>query len=274
MKVWTIIFLWSLTWVATAGFKIGQTVVVGFPANNIKDDAYIIGQIRAVAENGDYQVHVQDYVAGHDYGVSCEPIITNDALRSDNNAWEMWQDKTQLLMVEGVDYLVPGENVEKLSTGKLRFIERYNVYISFSRWKSNAPVLPVEKLEMSKRDAIDVDMEAMSEAFDIAMMDRLSFYEGNIGRPYWPYETIPHINKTLGKIIEVLAADPEMAELWRAKRRDWDKIETNQRWYFTIEAIDHAIENARYQLLEDLEKASQDEIERYKQNLSKLGVKF
>ena len=55
-------------------FQLGETVFVGLPSINIKDDAFIIGEVTKQLDNGDYQIKVQDYVEGHDYGAFCQPV--------------------------------------------------------------------------------------------------------------------------------------------------------------------------------------------------------
>lgn len=274
----TLLLSFVMIWVsgvqAAYQFKKGETVLVGFPAANIKDDAYIIGLVTGRSDQGDYQIHVKDYVAGHDYGVSCTPIVTSEALHGEQNPWEMWNDKTTLMMVEGVDYLVPADRVQKLAKGQMYFIDRYNVYVTYSRWKSQAPILPVDKLAMAQRDARLVDMEEMDSAFEIAKLNRLSFYEGNFGRPYWPWETLPHLIVKLDYIIQLLDKDAELNRLWRAKKRDWDKINQSQYWYFTIDAIDQAVDEARFQFDEDLTKAKAEDQTKLKTQLDYLGAKY
>lgn len=272
-------FFWILVILSTTGFsatfKAGDTVLVSFPANNIKDDAYIIGIVEKVTAEGDYQITVRDYVQDHDYGLSCVPIAVNDkGQETDQSGWELWGD-TKKLTNRGLQYVVPAEKVIKLNVGQMRFIDRYNVYITFSRWKDNAPVMPPEKLESTKQEAIAIEMEGMLPALDLAIKDRASYYDPANGRPYWSYETVPKLNQLLDHIIQTLDEDKELNQLWRAKKRDEVELNASMRTYFLVDAIDKSVDDA-YDILwaDEIEKTDPKALKRLKKKLKYLGKKI
>lgn len=258
--------------VQAAQFKVGETILVGFPANNIKDDAYIIGIIRKVTPKGDYQITVRDYVEGHDYGLSCVPIAVDSAgQETGQSGWEMWGDTRQLTS-RGLEYVVPANNVVKLAVGQMNFIDRYNVYITYSRWKSNAPVMSIGRLKSAEAEAEYAGIGDIIPAFKIAELDRQSYFDPNNGRPYWPYESVKHLNVLLTHIEKELQANPRLNRLWRAKKRDWPEIEKDMKTYFLVDAMDKSVDDAYFLLSEDeINKADAKDLAMLKTHLRKLG---
>jgi hypothetical protein len=253
-------------------FKVGETVLVGFPSNNIKDDAYIIGIVRKITPKGDYQIAVRDFVEGHDYGLSCVPIAVDSAgNETGQSGWELW-DNTKQLTSQGLEYIVPADKVVKLAKGKLNFIDRYNVYITYSRWKSNVPVMSIDRLQSAEAEAAYADIPGIIPAFKVAELDRASYFDPKNGRPYWPHESVPHLTKLLDHIIEVLDQNPKLNQLWRAKQRDWPAIESNMKTYFLVDAIDKSVKDADNLLAEDdVKKADPEAVKKLKKQLRYLG---
>lgn len=259
----------SSTGTQAQSFSLGETVFVAFPQANIKDDAFIIGQISAFTQKGDFQIAVQDYVEGHDYGSSCVPISKNTQDQGLGSGWEIWQDTTKL-DTKQLEYIVPKNQVMKLDEGKHYFVERNNVYIVFGRWKSDAPMLTVERLQRAEREAQSAGLKTMLPAFELAILHRKSFY-GDYGRPLLPHEAVAPLNTALNTALELFKKDQALESLWRAKPRDWEEIGQSSRHYFLIEAIDKIVEDAQDQLYEEgLEKAPPDELQRLRQNLLKF----
>ncbi|MDX1795650.1 MAG: hypothetical protein R3219_02905 [Hydrogenovibrio sp.] len=256
-------------------FKVGDTILVGFPASNIKDDAYIIGVVRKITPKGDYQIAVRDYVQGHDYGVSCVPIaVDSQGQETGKSGWEIWGKDTKKLRTQDLQYIVPASNAIPLNYGQMHYIDRYNIYVTYSRWKSHAPVLSVDRLETAQHEAISADMPGINPAFDIAILDRESYYENNTGRPYMPNESVPHLNKLFDHIAKVLKNDPHLNKLWRAKKRDWKAINASMKTYFLVDAIDEAVKNATDCLMEDgIEDSDPKALASLKSKLKSLGVK-
>lgn len=252
-------------------FQIGETVLVAFPKPTIKDDAYIIGLVTKKLEKGDYQIRVQEFVEGHDYGLSCVPIAVNETgQETGESGWELWQD-TKRLSVNGLEYVVPKENVLKLSSGKLLFIDRYNVYISYSRWKSNAPVMPVEKLESTQSEARSVRMNGILPALKLAQQERVAYYDPQNGRPFWPYESVPLLLPVIENIHQLLTENVSLKALWKSSPRNWHDIEKSMEAYFLIDAIDKILRDARY-LVEDesIEKADSKALKLLQQQLKSI----
>lgn len=259
----------SSTGTQAQSFSLGETVFVAFPQANIKDDAFIIGQISAFTQKGDFQIAVQDYVEGHDYGSSCVPISKNTQDQGLGSGWEIWQDTTKL-DTKQLEYIVPKNQVMKLDEGKHYFVERNNVYIVFGRWKSDAPMLTVERLQRAEREAQSAGLKTMLPAFELAILHRKSFY-GHYGRPLLPHEAVAPLNTALNTALELFKKDQVLESLWRAKPRDWEEIGQSSRHYFLIEAIDKIVEDAKDQLYEEgLEKTQPDELQRLRQNLLKF----
>lgn len=253
-------------------FQVGQTVFVGFPAPNIKDDAFIIGLVRKVLSNNRYQIKVMDYVQGHDYGVSCVPMaIDEQGNESEAKGWELWDDKKKLTQ-NGVEYIVSGKNVMPLSVGQHKFITRNNVFTTYSRWRSNAPMLSVDRLNIAESEARSVGLGAMVSVFELAKLDRQAYYEGNFGRPYWPYEAVDHLPVVLKAVIHVLKTHPKLNKLWRQTPRDWKAINQDTYTYFMVDAIDKIVSDASGTLDEDMEKADPQAIKEVKRLLKRLGV--
>ncbi|WP_373017104.1 hypothetical protein [Thiomicrorhabdus sp.] len=268
LAVLTVFCLLSANNVYAGHFSVGETVFVAFPQPNIKDDAFIVGKVTKELKNGDYQLAVLDYVEGHDYGSSCVPISkeTDQGLGS---GWEVWKDTTKL-DTKQLEYAVSQKNIMKLDVGKHYFIERNNLYIVFGRWKSDAPMLTIERLKRAEREAKTAGLEDMVPAFELSMLQRQSFY-GEYGRPLMPFETIAPLNQALEAILKLFKEDNQLAKLWRAKQRDWKAIEKSTRYYFLIEAIDKIVSDSKDQLYEDgVEEADPDTLKAMKQNLSQL----
>lgn len=253
-------------------FKVGETVLVGFPANNIKDDAYIIGIIRKQTPDGNYQIAVRDYVEGHDYGLSCVPIAVDaSGKETGQSGWEMWNDTRQLTS-QGLEYVVPAQKVRKLAKGQMNFIDRYNVYITYSRWKSDVPVMSIGRLESAKAEADYARIPEIIPALDIAILDRQSYFDPDNGRPYWPHESAPKLIKLLDHIQTLLAKDKALSALWRAKQRDWKAIEQDMQTYFLVDAIDKSVKEAYFLLDEDdMAKADPKVLKTLKAQLKALG---
>lgn len=252
-------------------FQIGETVLVAFPKPTIKDDAYIIGLVTKKLEKGDYQIRVQEFVEGHDYGLSCVPIAVNETgQETGESGWALWQD-TKRLSVNGLEYVVPKENVLKLSSGKLLFIDRYNVYISYSRWKSNAPVMPVEKLESTQAEARSVHVNGILPALKLAQQERVAYYDPQNGRPFWPYESVPLLLPVIENIHQLLTENVSLKALWKSSPRNWHDIEKSMEAYFLIDAIDKILRDARY-LVEDesIEKADSKALKLLQQQLKSI----
>ena len=256
--------------VKASDFVKGETVFVAFPATNIKDDAFIIGKVTAITDKGDYQVAVLDYVEGHDYGSSCVPISKYETTdQGMGNGWEIWTDTTKL-DTQQLEYVVPKEKVLKLAYGKLFFVERNNVFIVFGRWKSDAPVLTLDRLDQAISQAKSAGLSEMQPAFELAKLHRQSYY-GDFERPLMPYESIAPLNKALKTVLEYLAADPRLEALWRANPRDWKAISETTKHYFLVEAIDKLVRDAKNAIYEDgVEQADATSLAELKERLSIL----
>lgn len=256
-------------------FKVGETVLVEFAKPTIKDDAYIIGIVTKQLEQGDYQIRVQDYIEGHDYGLSCVPIaVTSSGDATEESAWELWKD-TKQLSTDGLEYVVPGEKVMELGKGKMRFIDRYNIYISYSRWKSNAPVMPVEKMESTQAEARFIGMNGILPALKLAQLERVAYYDPENGRPFWPYESVPLLLPVMNRINQLLTEDSQLKQLWQNPLRDRRAIEQSMKYYFLIDAIDKILRDAGY-LIEDvlMEKADPKSLKQLTQQLKAIeGLK-
>lgn len=263
---------WAVNNMMSHQFKVGDTVLVGFPSTNIKDDAYIIGVVQKITPKGNYQISVRDFVEGHDYGLSCVPIAVDSAgNETGQSGWEMW-DNTKQLTSDGLQYIVPADNVVKLAKGQMNFIDRYNVYITYSRWKSNVPVMSIDRLESAEAEAKYAKVSEMIPAFEIAKLDRASYFDPTNGRPYWPYESVPHLTKLMDHIIALFKKRPELNKLWRAKKRDWTKINQSMETYFLIDALDKAVDDAYFLLNEEsIDKADTKALKRLKEQLKYLG---
>jgi hypothetical protein len=260
------------TWGAVAyaaSFSVNETVFVAFPQGNIKDDAFIVGKITKIHENGDFQVSVLDYVEGHDYGSSCIPISKNTTDEGLGAGWEIWQDTTRL-ETQRLEYVVPHKAVMKLDEGKHYFVERNNIYIVFGRWKSDAPMLSVERLERAKREAESAGLSDILPALALAQKHRRGFY-GDFGRPLSPPESISPLVEALETVLALFSEDAVLEQLWRAKHRDWKTIGLSTRYYFLIQAIDKVVRDAKDQRYEEgVEQAGEEALNRLDQHLQLL----
>lgn len=266
----------SLTFASQAyadSFRVGETVFVAYPAGNIKDDAFIIGKIQGINDKGDYQISVLDFVEGHDYGVSCVPMIKQENAQSVGSeygqGWDLWQD-TKTLEKETLDYVVSKADVMKLGNGKRFFIERNNLYIVIGRWKSDAPMLTIDRLIRAEQEAVDNNMEALLPALALVKLHRASFY-GEYGRPMQPFETIALLNKTLSAVLKLFAEDPILHRVWLSRDRDWKKISEDMRLYFLVDAMDKIVADAiKQQYQEGVEQAGEQALKTLKSYLSQL----
>lgn len=274
-KIAFTIFVILLSFVATksmsGNFKVGSTVFVAYPAANIKDDAFIIGKVNKIMPNGDFKISVLDYVEGHDYGVSCVPMVKYEVQSGDAAAdvWQLWTDTTKLEK-EKLDYLVSKNDVLDLGYGKSHFIERNNLYIVFGRWKSDAPMLNIGRVVEAEKQARLNGLKDMIPAFELVKLHRMSFY-GDFGRPLQSFESIPFLVDALSEINALFQADEILKMHWFAKSRDWEILSKNTRLYFLVEAIDKIVDDAKNQLYADgIEQAAPKDLEQLKNYIIKL----
>ena len=277
VRIFTVIAI-LLSFAATksmaSNFTAGSTVFVAYPAANIKDDAFIVGKINQIMPNGDFKISVLDYVEGHDYGVSCVPMVKNESNGSVkgkrlDDVWELWTDTTKLEK-EKLDYIVSKNDVLDLGYGKSYFIERNNLYIVFGRWKSDAPMLNIGRVIEAEKQASLNGLEDMIPAFELVKLHRMSFY-GDFGRPLQPFESIRFLVSALSEIDRLFQSDEILKMHWYAKPRDWKKLSKNTKLYFLVEAIDKIVDDAKEQLYEDgIEQAAPEDLEQLKSYLNKL----
>jgi len=254
-------------------YQVGETVFVAFPAANIKDDAFIVGKVNRIMANGDLNISVLDYVEGHDYGVSCVPMNKGDVgttIPSDtDNIWDLWTDTTKLDKHK-LDYVVAKKNVLKLASGKTHFIERNNLYIVFGRWKSDAPMLSADRMTIAEGQAQENGLKGMIPAFELAKLDRKSFY-GEHGRPLMPFESVAPMVKTLKALEQDLNKDAIFKKHWFAKDRDWKEISQNTKIYFLMQAADKVLSDAKDLVYEDgVENAAPKDLEQLDVYIKKL----
>ncbi len=265
--IWIIALSLVWTFPVKANFKVGESVFVAFPAANIKDDAFIVGLVTKRLENGDYQIRVLDYMQGHDYSLSCVPIREDAFGQATEVAWEYWTDTTKLY-TKGMQYQVSQENVQNLQTGKFNFIERNNILTRYLRWKSNAPIMPMDSFYSMIEKAQKIGLDGMIPAIELAQKERRSYYDSQNGRPFWPYETIPALNKVLEHIIVLLEEDTQLNTLWRTHPKDWDSIKQSSRTYFLIRTIDKIVGDSSNQVTEDgMEKVDPVVLSQFKERL-------
>lgn len=250
-------------------FAVGETIFVGLPSATIKDDAFIIGIVTKQLENGDYQIRVQDYVQGHDYGAFCQPVaVRGDS--QDENGWELWQDTRQLNQKE-LEFIVAKERALPYREAQHEYIERNNNWVVFGRWLSDAPILAVERLRRAQADGKTIGLAAMSDAYDLVIAHRYAFYEDGWGRPYWPYETVPRINQYLDQVLTLFKQEPELERLWKTKPRDKAVTDKDMRIHFLMLAIDKVVQDAFNQLYEKLDEADPADVALMTRKLEQLG---
>ena len=225
-------------------FDVGDSVLIAFPSPIIKEDAFLTGQITRITPQGRYQIAVRDYVVGHDYGLSCEPIaVSAPGQPTDASGWTLWED-TKRLNQSGLEYLVAADRAMKPSEGKHYFIDRNNLFTRFSRWKSDAPVMPIAFLNRAKKQAPALDLEAMAPAFEVAVMHRRSFYDPSTNAPRPPIQRLPWIEQMLTQLQTQLQNNEALRQHWFAQRRDWQTLKQSTFQYFLIEALDKAVSDA------------------------------
>lgn len=262
------LLLASTSYAASHNFQKGDHVFIAFPAGNIKDDAFIVGTVKSIQKNGDYVVEVQEYVEGHDYGSSCIPMIKKEDPEAMalgyGIGWEVWKDTTKL-DTKRLDYVVPKQNSMKLGEGKHYFVERNNLYIVFGRWKSDAPVMTLDRIERAQREAKAVALDDLVPVFELVKYHRKTFYHSN-NRPLYASERIEPAIAMLEQVQTILLEQPKLKALWSAKNRDWTEISKTSYHYFMIEAIDKVLADAKDQLYEEgIEMAGEDRVERLRQ---------
>ncbi|MBN2646503.1 MAG: hypothetical protein JXR44_01805 [Thiotrichales bacterium] len=245
-------------------FMPGDSVFVAFPAGNIKDDAFITGTVKQVEKNGDYLLEVQDYVEGHDYGSSCIPMIKKEDPQAMalgyGPGWEVWTDTTKLDR-ERLNYIVPKAQTMKLGIGKQYFVERNNLYIVFGRWKSDAPVMTLDRIERAQSEALSAGLKELVPVLDLVATHRQTFYDDN-NRPLYAFERIAPAIVLLQQAQQVLQQDATLNRLWRAKQRNWSEIGKSTYTYFMIEALDKSVRDASDQLYEEgIERAGLQKVE-------------
>lgn len=258
-------------------FNVDEVVFAAFPVGNIKDDAFIVGKVKKQLKNGDYQLSVLDYVEGHDYGSSCIPMVKkedpNATALGYEKGWEMWQDTTKL-DTQNLDYVVPKENVLSLGYGKQYFVERNNLYIVFGRWKSDAPVMTLDRIERAQRESKAIGLDELIPVFDLVKYHRKVYYDTN-NRPLYAFERVQPAIEMLEKVQMIFDENLEFAKKWRAKERDWKQIGLSSYDYFMVEAVDKALFDAEDLLYEEgIENAGVDKVENLKELVKKLKRVF
>ncbi|HIQ40474.1 MAG TPA: hypothetical protein EYH46_04820 [Sulfurivirga caldicuralii] len=255
---------------AGSQFRPGDQVMVFFPSPDVQRDAFIIGIVKGRLPDGRYRIRVTDYVEGHDYGLSCEPLPPETDSSEYGLGWEKWDD-TRTLSRE-VDYAVPADKVMPAGQGRMYAISRNNVWTTFARWLSEAPVLYVDKLKQAQQEANEVGLSAMQTAFELAIAHRQAFYSPE-GAPYWPWQAVERLVPVLERVQAVLARDPELKALFMAKPRDWQKINQRTDWLFTLRALDKIVDDVRDALYEEgLEKVDPKVLRILREKLKALGV--
>ena len=265
-----VLMAWIVHPAFAQSFKEGDTVFVGLPSTNIRDDAFIIGQVTRITENGDYQIKVEDYVEGHDYGAFCTPVAVSNASSEFGDGWELWQD-TRSLRQRNLEYIVPAKNVMAHRSGQYHYIERNNTWVVFGRWLSDAPILAPERIERAINGLEPIGLAGMKPALELAIGHRLAFYDQGWGRPYWPYETVAPLNDLISQIALLLESDTVLAKLWYQRPRDQALLLQDVKTFFLISALDKIVQDAYYQLYENLEKADAAEVASLTQKLENLG---
>lgn len=265
-----LLFLITKSVLASAqSFSVGDTVFVGIPSTNIRDDAFIIGQVTRVTEKGDYQIKVEDYVEGHDYGAFCTPVAVSTSSEY-GDGWEVWKD-TRSLRQQNLEYIVAAKHVMPHRSGQYQYIERNNTWVVYGRWLSDAPILAPERIQRAINGLEPIGLSGMKPSFELVIDHRLAFYDQGWGRPYWPYETVEPINNLLDKVLETLKNEPTLADLWHAKQRDQAKLLADERTFFLVSTLDKIVKDSYNQLYENLEKADEKQVAALTEKLKTLG---
>jgi hypothetical protein len=253
-------------------FRPGEQVMVFLPSPDIQNDAFIVGIIKGRLPDGRYRIKVTDYVKGHDYGLSCEPLPPANAGSEYGKGWEKWDDTRRL--DPNIEYAVPADKLMPVGKGHHYAISRNNVWTRFARWLSDAPVLYVEDLEQARKELKALGLDGLDVPFQLAIAHRKTFYSP-LGSPYWPHEVLPRLVPLLDRVQAVLDAHPELKKAYFAKPRPWDSIRKSTFMLFTLRAIDKIVHDAHYVLYEeDAEKNGDPKtIEAIKQRLRALGVR-
>jgi hypothetical protein len=251
-------------------FKPGDQVMVFFPSPDIQKDAFIIGIIKGHLSDGRYRIQVTDYVEGHDYGLSCEPLPPENTNSVYGRGWEAWDDTKRLS--KEIEYAVPADKLMPAAQGRMYAISRNNIWTKFARWLSDAPVLYVDELEQAAREAQQLGLTGLKIPFELAIAHRGTFYAPE-GYPYWPYQVVPKLSMLLEKVQVLLEKDKTLRELYFTSKRDWKRIEQSTDRLFTIRAIDKIVHDVRNTLYEEgLEKVDLQALHEVKQKLMALGV--
>jgi len=274
--LWALLLLWatfSQMVFAQTTFKTGETVMVAFPANNIKGDAFIIGVVRKVLPSGDYQISVQDYVRGHNYGISCVPMPEGETTQTPKVNWEMWKDKTKLYG-KGMQYIVKKQNVVKLSIGQHYFINRNNLLVNFDRWISNQPIIPLDNFDEMISAASYLNLKTIVPVLKLAKAERSSYYAPHmVPRP--PSEIIKPLNQVIMQVQDILKADPKLNQLWRSHQRSQKELTASSYTFFMIKALDKIVSDASSQVdrleVMGLQKVHPKAFKNLKKQIAQLG---
>ncbi len=260
-------------WVMAAAFKPGDLVMVFLPAPDIQNDAFIVGIIKGRLPDGRYRIKVTDYVKGHDYGLSCEPLPPKEVSSEYGKGWEKWDDTRRLN--PNIEYAVPADKLMPVGKGHHYAISRNNIWTRFARWLSDAPVLYVDELEQARTELKPLGLEALDTPFQLAIAHRKAFYSP-LGSPYWPHEVLPHLIPLLDQVQSVLDAHPELKRVYFAKPRPWKAIRQDMFLLFSVRAIDKIVHDAANVLYEeDAEKHGDPRVmAAVKQRLRALGVRI
>lgn len=253
-------------------FKVGDQVMVFFPSPDIQKDAFILGIVKGYLPDGRVRLQVTDYVEGHDYGLSCEPLPPEDVSSEYGPGWQKWEDPGKLR--QDIEYAVPADKLMPAGDGRMYAVSRNNIWTKFARWLSDAPVLYVDELAQVKEEAKQLGLAELEVPFELAIAHRQAFY-APVGHPYWPYEVVPRLVPLLNKVQALLNNDPQLKHYFFAKKRDWKKINQSTYLLFTIRALDKIVHDAHNVLYEEgMDKVDPKVLRQVKQQLKALGVKL
>ena len=269
LLLWVLLSGWPIAY--AAAFKPGDQVMLFLPSPDIQNDAFVVGIVKGRLPDGRYRIKVTDYVKGHDYGLSCEPLPPTPVSSEYGKGWEKWGDTRRLS--PDIEYAVPAGKLMPVGKGHHYAISRNNIWTRFARWLSDAPVLYTEELEQARREIKSLGLDALDIPFRLAIAHRKAFYSP-LGSPYWPHEVLPHLIPLLDQVQAVLAAHPQLKAVYFAKPRPWKTIRQSMFLLFTLRAIDKIVQDAANVIQEEDAQKQGDPrlIKVVKQRLRVLGV--
>lgn len=213
----------------------GDRVWIDMPAINIDDDAYGQGKVTALVNEKQSRVYIQSITASKAFssGISCA-LNTNDTVG--------WQTPDVLRTEK--EEVFSNLQLYPWAVGYNRYYERQNWLLTFLKWVDRHPVIERDRLTEGLRLVKERGMDDLARVSELMIME-YDAYQGANFNIYPIPKRLANTNLLLEHLIQKMAKEPKLKNLWYAQQRDFTSMNENSYGFFMIQAIDKIIEDAK-----------------------------